>query len=43
MKTWKTLIEACRSRKSGRFASKGRCKAYKKTKVKAATKGRLFW
>jgi len=42
MKTWKTVIEACRSRKSGRFSKKGKCKAYKKTKLRA-TRGSLFW
>ena len=42
MRTWKSKRTACRSRKSGRFSSKGKCKAYKKTKVKAGFFGKLF-
>ncbi len=34
MKTWKTVLCACRSRKSGRFAKNGKCNAYKKTKIR---------
>ena len=35
MKTWKNKRTVCKSRRSGRFASKGKCKAYKRTKVRA--------
>lgn len=41
MKTWKSKFFVCRSSKSGKFASKGKCKAFKKTKVRA-TRGLLF-
>jgi len=34
MKTWKTVIEACRSRKSGRFSKKGKCRAFKRAKIR---------
>ncbi|HTD65027.1 MAG TPA: hypothetical protein VK846_00655 [Candidatus Limnocylindria bacterium] len=34
MKTWKTVLCVCRSSKSGRFSAKGKCKAYKKTKIR---------
>jgi len=33
MKTWKTKRSACRSTKSGKFAKKGRCRAYKRVKI----------
>lgn len=36
--SWMKLYPACRSSKSGRFAAKGKCKAYKKTKVRRAPK-----
>jgi hypothetical protein len=42
MKTWKSKKTVCRSRKSGRFASRGKCKAYKRSKVKAGFFGSLF-
>jgi len=42
MKTWKTKKTVCRSSKSGKFSSKGKCKAYKKTKVKRKFSGHLF-
>lgn len=35
MKTWKKKRTVCRARKSGKFSAKGKCKAYKKTKVSA--------
>lgn len=35
MKTWKRKRTVCKSRRSGRFASKGKCGAYKRVKVKA--------
>ncbi len=42
MKTWKSKMTACRSRKSGKFASKGKCGMYKKTKVRRVAFGHLF-
>ena len=42
MKTWKSKRTVCRSRKSGRFGTKGRCKAWKKSKVKACCIDQLF-
>jgi hypothetical protein len=42
MKTWKSKRTVCRGSKSGRFASKGRCKAFKRTKVKHYLHGGLF-
>lgn len=42
MKTWKTKRTVCRSRKRGRFASKGKCGAFKRTKVKTSKWGFLF-
>lgn len=43
-KTWKSLLGVCRSAKSGRFASKARCKMFKRSKVRRAprSKGRQF-
>ncbi len=41
-KTWKTKRTVCRGSKSGRFANKGKCKAYKKSKVKVGWFGSLF-
>lgn len=41
-KTWKSKRTVCRGSKSGRFASKGKCKAYKRTKVKTKWFGGLF-
>lgn len=35
MKTWKSRRKVCRSRKSGKFAFKGKCSAYKRQKVRA--------
>ena len=40
--TWKSKRTVCRGSKSGRFASKGRCKAYKRTKVKKPFMGFLW-
>ena len=42
MKTWKTKLSVCRSRKSGKFSAKGKCKAFKKSKVKVGFFGSLF-
>ncbi len=42
MKTWKNKIFVCRSSKSGRFSAKGKCKAFKRTKVRAVVLGKLF-
>jgi hypothetical protein len=42
MKTWKSKRSVCRSRKSGRFASRGRCRAFKRSKVKKPANGFLF-
>lgn len=33
MKTWKTKRTACRSRKSGKFASRAKCRAYKRVRI----------
>ena len=41
-KTWKSKRTVCRGTKSGKFASKGKCKAYKRTKVKSPFSGLLF-
>lgn len=38
MKTWKSRRKVCRSRKSGKFAFKGKCSAYKRQKVRALAK-----
>lgn len=42
MKTWKTKRRVCRGRKSGRFASKGKCSAFKRTLIKVLKHGTLF-
>jgi len=42
MKTWKSKRTVCRGAKSGRFANKGKCKAFKKTKIKTHFFGALF-
>ena len=42
MKTWKMKKFVCRSSSSGKFSSKGKCKAYKRTKVRAMRLGKLF-
>jgi len=42
MKTWKMKLFVCRSSKSGRFSAKGKCRAFKRTKVRAVL-GKLFW
>lgn len=42
MKTWKSKKTVCRSRKSGKFARKGKCKAYKKQRVRRSIFGSLF-
>lgn len=42
MKSWKGKFFVCRSSKSGKFAKKGKCKAYKRTKVRAVRAGLLF-
>lgn len=41
-KTWKTKQTVCRGVKSGKFATKGRCGAFKLTKVKRHWTGFLF-
>lgn len=38
MKTWKTKKTVCRSRKSGKFASGGHCRAYRRTRVRLGLK-----
>lgn len=42
MKTWKAKFFVCRSSKSGKFASKGKCRAFKRTKVRKVKAGFLF-
>jgi predicted DNA-binding transcriptional regulator AlpA len=42
VKTWKTKKTVCRACKSGRFARKGKCSAYKRSKVKNAWRPTLF-
>lgn len=42
MKTWKTKKTVCRATKSGKFSHKGKCGAFKKTKVRAFKFGNLF-
>ena len=42
MRTWKTKRRVCRSRKSGRFAFKKKCGAFKRQLVKAIKHGTLF-
>jgi hypothetical protein len=42
MKTYKSKRTVCRGRASGKFANKGKCGMFKKTKVKALTHGFLF-
>lgn len=36
MKTWKSKKTVCRSSRSGKFASKGKCKAFKRQRIKAS-------
>lgn len=31
---WNSIFPVCRSRKTGRFARKGKCKAYRRSKVR---------
>jgi hypothetical protein len=38
--SWMKFYSACRSAKSGRFAKKGKCQAFKKTKVRKAPKSK---
>lgn len=38
--SWMKFYTRCRSTKTGRFARKGACKAYKKTKVRRAPKAK---
>jgi hypothetical protein len=40
--TWKSKRTVCRGTKSGKFATKGRCGAFKRTKVKKPSFGCLF-
>lgn len=42
MKTYASKRTVCRSRKSGRFSTKRRCGAFKRTKVRAFKFGDLF-
>lgn len=41
-RTWKSKRTVCRSRKSGRFAGKGKCSAFKRSVVKTLKHGTLF-
>ncbi len=41
MKTWKSKRLVCRRTKNGRFARKGACKTFRRTKVKCVF-GKLF-
>lgn len=36
MTTWKTFFSVCRSKKTGRFSTKGRCRAFKRSKLRRA-------
>jgi hypothetical protein len=38
MKTWKSKRTVCRSRKSGKFASRKKCGAFKRQKVRVGLK-----
>ena len=40
MSTWQTVLCACRSKKSGKFANKGKCKAFKRTKIRRAPRSK---
>jgi len=42
MKTYRSKRTVCRSRKSGRFSRKGKCKAFKRQRIKALPWGTLF-
>ena len=42
MKTWKSKRRVCRSRKSGKFANKGKCGAFKRSLVRSLHKSLLF-
>ena len=42
MKTWKSQRRVCRSRKSGRFTFRGKCKAVAASLIKALPAGKLF-
>lgn len=42
MKTWKAMTVACRTVKSGRFASRGKCRAFVRQLVRANPPGVLF-
>lgn len=34
MRTWKSKRTVCRSRRSGRFVRKGKCKAFRRQRIK---------
>ncbi|HMP84453.1 MAG TPA: hypothetical protein PKA41_17290 [Verrucomicrobiota bacterium] len=42
MKTWKSKRRVCRSRKTGRFARRKKCGAFKSSLVKLTPFGSLF-
>lgn len=42
MKTWKSKTTVCRSRRSGKFASGGKCGMFKRTRVRTVKLGTLF-
>ena len=42
MKTWKSKRTVCRGRKTGKFANKGKCSAFKRGTVRAGWSGKLF-
>lgn len=42
MKTWKSKKTVCRSRKSGKFSPGGKCRAFKRTLIRAVKSGSLF-
>ena len=42
MKTWKSKKTVCRSRSSGKFAAKGKCGMFKRTRIRSVKLGTLF-
>ena len=42
MKTWKTMFTICRGKKTGKFANKGKCGAFKRQRVRRTKAGFLF-
>jgi hypothetical protein len=42
MKTWKSKRTVCRSRKSGRFVRKPKCRAFRRQRVRSTKFGTLF-